>query len=81
MRIVVNHLTRMMKGYICAAGIDEETNEHVRPVLPGVRLRVDLLEERGGPFSMAALVDLGRNRSVRECAGNGGCRVSPGAGD
>jgi len=59
-RIVVNHLTRMMKGYICAAGIDEETGEHVRPVLPGMRLRADLLEERGGPFNMAALVDLGR---------------------
>jgi hypothetical protein len=62
-RIVVNHLTRMMKGYICAAGIDEETNEHVRPVLPGMRLRADLLEARGGPFNMAALVDLGETHS------------------
>jgi hypothetical protein len=49
----------MMKGYVCAAGIDPETQEHVRPVLPGMRLRTGILEEQGGPFSMAALVDLG----------------------
>ena len=59
MRIVVNHLTRMMKGYICAAGIDPDTQTHIRPVLPGMRLRANLLEPLGGPFNMAALVDLG----------------------
>jgi len=58
-RIVVNHLTRMMKGYICAAGIDPETQAHIRPVLPGMRLRTSVLDEQGGPFSMASLVDLG----------------------
>jgi len=58
-RIVVNHLTRMMKGYICAAGIDTETQAHIRPVLPGMRLRANLLEPLGGPFNIAALVDLG----------------------
>ena len=62
MRMVVSHLTRMMKGYICAAGIDPVTREHVRPVLPGMRLRASMLESNGGPFRMAALVDLGETR-------------------
>ena len=64
MRMVVSHLTRMMKGYICAAGIDLVTREHVRPVLPGMRLRADLLESRGGPIGMAAVLDLG---AIRFC--------------
>jgi hypothetical protein len=58
MRIVVNHLTRMQPGYICVAGIDPQTGKHVRPVLNG-RLSRDLLATRGGPFDMAAWVDLG----------------------
>lgn len=57
MRIVVNHLTRMQPGYICVAGIDPETSEHIRPVLWG-RLPAALLARYGGPFDMAALVDL-----------------------
>src|SRR5262249_35438060 len=60
--MVVSHLTRMMKGYICAAGIDPVTREHVRPVLPGMRLRAGMLASNGGPFRMAALVDLGETR-------------------
>src|SRR5262249_61901424 len=60
--MVVSHLTRMMKGYICAAGIDPVTREHVRPVLPGMRLRASMLASNGGPFRMAALVDLGETR-------------------
>src|SRR5438128_1583244 len=52
----------MMKGYVCVAGIDPETKEHIRPVLPGKRLRTSLLETQGGPFGMAAIVDLGETR-------------------
>jgi hypothetical protein len=48
----------MMKGYFCVAGIDMETRAHVRPVLGGARLRTTLLDPKG-PFSMAAVVDLG----------------------
>lgn len=59
MKIVVNHLTRMKPGYICVAGIDVESHDHVRPVLGGKRLAVDLLRRHGGPFEMAAIVDLG----------------------
>lgn len=58
MRIVVNHLTRMQPGYICVAGIDPESGDHVRPVLGG-RLRAELLAKNGGPFDIATLVDLG----------------------
>lgn len=50
----------MQKGYICVAGIDLDTNRHVRPVLHGERLRVTLLSRNGGPFDMACIVDLGK---------------------
>ena len=64
MKIVVNHLTRMRAGYICVAGIEVETGQHVRPVLGGVNLGTGLLARHGGPFDMAALVDLGRAAAV-----------------
>lgn len=59
MKIVVNHLTRMQPGYICVAGLDFQTNAHVRPVLAGSRLTIDLLKRKGGPFDIAVVVDLG----------------------
>ena len=63
MQIIVDHLTRMQAGYICVAGINIANNQHVRPVLRS-RLPVELLALHGGPFSMAALIDLGQ---VRYC--------------
>jgi hypothetical protein len=59
LKIVVNHLTRMQPGYICIAGLDLQTNEHVRPVLRAARLAVNLLRRNGGVFDMATVVDLG----------------------
>lgn len=59
MKIVVNHLTRMQQGYFCVAGLDVNTGEHVRPVLPGQRLPTSLLARYGGPFDMGVIVDLG----------------------
>jgi hypothetical protein len=47
----------MQPGYICVAGIDPETGAHIRPVLWG-RLPAALLARYGGPFDIAALVDL-----------------------
>ncbi len=64
MKIVVNHLTRMQPGYICVAGIDLATGEHVRPVLEGVRLSRDLLVRSGGPFDIASVADLGTTRHI-----------------
>src|SRR6185503_2915035 len=32
MRVVITHLTRMRRGYICAAGLDFATGNHVRPM-------------------------------------------------
>jgi hypothetical protein len=52
----------MQPGYICVAGIDPQCNEHVRPVLGGSRLTVNLLSRKGGVFDIAALVDLGPTR-------------------
>lgn len=59
MTLVVNHLTRMAPGYICVAGLNQATGKHVRPVLLGKRLARDLLESKGGPFGIGAIVELG----------------------
>jgi len=58
MKIIVNNLTRMERGYICVAGVDAETAKQVRPILAG-RLNTSFLMRNGGPFDMACLVDLG----------------------
>ena len=58
MRIVVNHLTRMQRGFMCVAGLEPKTGKHVRPVIRG-RLTVDFLMRRQGPFEMAHEVDIG----------------------
>jgi hypothetical protein len=59
MQILVTHLTRMQPGYICVAGVDVNTLNHVRPVLRYGRLNVGLLKSNGGPFDIGAVVDLG----------------------
>jgi len=59
MRIVVNHLTRMRGGHVCVAGVDVETDRHVRPVLGWGSLTPALLARNHGPFDMANVVDLG----------------------
>src|SRR5687768_2906304 len=58
MRLVINHVTRMQPGYICVAGIDVRTNQHVRPVLHRSRLTTDLLARNGGAFDIGRVVDL-----------------------
>jgi hypothetical protein len=63
MRIVVNHLTRMRPGFICVAGLDIETNAHVRPTT-GSRLSYRLLAPHGGPFDLGAVVELGSTYRV-----------------
>ena len=63
MKIVVSHLTRMEPGYVCVAGLDIRSGQHVRPVL-GRRLSRDLLQTNGGVFDIGAVVDLGRTASV-----------------
>jgi hypothetical protein len=62
-KIVINHLTRMQKGFICVAGIDLATGQHVRPVLRSL-LRKNLLARYGGPFDIGRLVDLGWTRYI-----------------
>jgi Dual OB-containing domain len=59
MKIVINHLTRMEKGYICVAGICPSTRAHVRPVTPGKRLTSDIAHKAGGPFRIGSVVELG----------------------
>ncbi len=62
-KIVVNHLTRMQQGFMCVAGIDLETGRHVRPMLQS-QMRTEFLARHGGPFEMAAIVDLGWTKAV-----------------
>lgn len=59
MQILVNHLTRMQPGYVCVAGVDVHTLNHVRPVLRYGRLTTDLLRRNGGPLGIGSVVDLG----------------------
>jgi hypothetical protein len=55
----------MRGGAICVAGIDPETNLHVRPMTPAYqRLDRTALRENGGPFGVGAVVDLGRVADV-----------------
>jgi hypothetical protein len=54
----------MQPGYICVAGIEPDTNQHVRPVLNHGRLPRNLLRKEGGVFEIGALVDLGATTEV-----------------
>jgi hypothetical protein len=45
MQIVINHLTRMQRGFMCVAGVDLATGRHVRPVLAS-----QLLHPTRSPF-------------------------------
>ncbi len=67
MRIVVNHLTRMVPGFICVAGISVEINQHIRPVCNRVMLPLRWSSTHGGVFGIGNVVDLGlvRDRSER----------------
>lgn len=67
MRIIVNHLTRMVPGFICVAGISVETNRHVRPVCNRVMLPLRWAATNGGVFGIGNVVDLGpvRDRAER----------------
>ncbi|MBP7799911.1 MAG: hypothetical protein KA072_14915 [Thermoanaerobaculaceae bacterium] len=64
MEIVVTHLTRMQGGYFCVAGVDPSSGRHIRPVIPGQRLKVALLAANGGPFDIGNVVELGKGRAV-----------------
>jgi hypothetical protein len=60
MQLLINHLTRMQPGWICAAGIDRATGRHIRPVA-GHGLPNSLLDRHGGPLRLGAVVELGRS--------------------
>jgi len=60
MKVLIAHLTRMQRGYICMAGFDLETMRQVRPGFKkGVRLTTDFLARHGGPLDMARVIDVG----------------------
>jgi hypothetical protein len=64
MDIVVSHLTRMQAGYICVAGYQPRSLQHIRPVLLNRRLPRSLYQAEGGPFGLGFLVELGPVRDV-----------------
>ncbi len=49
----------MQPGYVCVAGVEVDTLDHVRPVLRRGRLTTGLLGPNGGPFDIGSVVDLG----------------------
>lgn len=57
--IVVTDLTRMAALHICVAGLDVETNRHIRPVPRQGRLSTSDLLGNGGVFAIGALVHFG----------------------
>ena len=64
MKIVVTHLTRMQRGYVCVAGLDPESDRAVRPVIETARLSTKILARHGGPFDLATMVDLGATEPI-----------------
>ena len=64
MRIVINHLTRMRRGYICTAGINLATGQHVRPMPRNGDLRYRDLAAHGGLFEIGRVIDLGWTKSI-----------------
>lgn len=66
MRIIVNHLTRMVPGFICVAGISVETNQHIRPICNRSMLPLRWSATHGGVFGIGNIVDLGPVKDRRE---------------
>jgi len=64
MNIVICHLTRMRSPYICIAGIDPGSGNHVRPVLRQGQLHCDLLDCKGGCINIGKLLEIGPTRAV-----------------
>jgi hypothetical protein len=64
MKVIINHLTRMLSGYICAAGVDIETKQHVRLCASRGHLRPELLKGNGGFLEMAAILELGSGNRI-----------------
>lgn len=59
MRLLVTHLTRMRVGFVCIAGMVPSTGAHVRPVVPGRRLRRAEIEIGGSEIRIGTELDLG----------------------
>jgi hypothetical protein len=59
MRLLVTHLTRMRVGFVCVAGMVPSTGAHVRPVVPGRRLRRAEIEIGGSEIVIGTELDLG----------------------
>jgi hypothetical protein len=54
----------MKPGYVCVAGIEPDSGEHIRPVLNRRQLSRALLRKEGGVFEIGALVNLGPTKCV-----------------
>jgi hypothetical protein len=62
MRMIVTHLTRMRARHVCVAGVSDDFDTDIRPVIPHQRLTGNVLTSNGGVFDMAMLVNLGSTR-------------------
>ncbi len=60
MEFIVTHLTRMEFPNICVAGVDSQTLENVRLVVPYPQVfTCSMLAQKGGPFDLGARLDVG----------------------
>jgi hypothetical protein len=57
MEILVNHLTRMREGFMCAAGVECGSDRHVRPINYS-QLAITHLARYGGAFDIGNVVKL-----------------------
>jgi hypothetical protein len=55
----VTHLTRMEVGFVCVAGMDPITGAHIRPVVPGRRIRRDEIHIGGSEITIGTELNLG----------------------
>ena len=64
MQIVISNLTRMAPGFFCFAGIDLETKNNIRPVVPGNRLPTSLLKREPVKYQLRSVIDIGYTKPL-----------------
>jgi hypothetical protein len=58
--VLINHLTRMSRGLICAAGLHRTSPRHIRIISRSRPLTTQSLSQNGGPLQLGRIVALGR---------------------
>ena len=62
--LLINHLTRMQKGYFCAAGLNLKMLQYIRPTFAGKRLGNYLISEHKNCFEIGSVVAFPKMRHI-----------------